>query len=289
MSEFYGPFDAGSGASVTEDFWSVFAQAFARSGVIVDHRTELQVSAGSGLSVNVAGGGAWLVAQGYENTASKNLGVDSNSSGSTRIDRVVLRRDVVANTIVLAVVKGTPAGSPVPPSLTRNTSIYEISLAKVTVTNGAGSVTVTDERADVNVCGYTYPGVMPDYFIRRSSASITLTTVVQDIPNCIVQPLAPGRWNIRAVFDFSIEGAGDAGAVLIGGCDSDVGVAGWLEGSAALGSAVGNRGTVAQEWDLEVPAGSTGTIKLQAHKTSGTGASRCLLKNTSMKVTWSPD
>lgn len=100
MSEFYGPFDAGSGASVTEDFWSVFAQTFARSGVIVGHRTELQVSAGSGLSVNVAGGGAWIIAQGYENTATKNLGIDSNTSGNTRIDRVVLRRDVTLNTIV---------------------------------------------------------------------------------------------------------------------------------------------------------------------------------------------
>lgn len=288
MAEYYGPFDSGAGSSLTEEFWNVFAQSFARSGVIVGYRTELQVSAGSGLSVNVAGGAAWLVAQGYENTASKNVGIDSNTSGNTRIDRVVLRRDVTLNTITMDVVKGTPSGSPVPPTLTRNTSIYEISLAAVTVTNGAGSVTVDDERGDISVCGWTYPGVTPSYPLLRSTADVTLSTTPQDIPGCAILDLQPGNWNIRAVFDFHAEVAGDAAQLLIGELYSTVGVVGTLQGTAHRNGGAVGRGTYPAEWDLEVPVGTVGQIKLQAYKVNATGTSKVRINNTTMKVTWSP-
>jgi hypothetical protein len=75
-----------------------------------------------------------------------------------RIDRVVLRLDknTEARTVTLAVRQGTPATSPVAPELTRNDTIYEISLAQVRIATGASVLQaedITDERANGSLCG----------------------------------------------------------------------------------------------------------------------------------------
>lgn len=75
-----------------------------------------------------------------------------------RIDRVVIRLDKTLNNryVKAFVLKGTPSLSPVPPSLTRDEDIYEISLAQVRITAGKSFIDntqITDERLDNNVCG----------------------------------------------------------------------------------------------------------------------------------------
>ncbi len=87
------------------------------------------------------------------------LPIGANSSGSTRIDRVIVRLNLSATPKAqLMILPGTPAASPVPPELTRNASTYDISLAQVTV--GSGVVTITagnviDERENQAVCGFS--------------------------------------------------------------------------------------------------------------------------------------
>lgn len=151
------PFDAGAGSSITEAQWR---RMMRRIGVIdsvinepsgsLNKLAVSQRAAGANLSVDVASGEAFLNGHFMSSDAVENLAVGSNSSGNPRIDRVVVRLDATFNTIVLAVLAGTPGASPVPPTLTQAIDgVWEISLAQIAVANGAASIVtanITDER-----------------------------------------------------------------------------------------------------------------------------------------------
>lgn len=110
--------------------------------------TELKVSAGTGLQVSVALGQAMVRGHYYISTATELLTIGTANPSNPRIDTVVLRLDPVANSIVLAVVAGTAAASPVAPTLTQtDAGVFEFPLANVAVAAGAGTVgTITDRR-----------------------------------------------------------------------------------------------------------------------------------------------
>lgn len=110
--------------------------------------TELKVTSGTGLQVNVAAGQAMVRGHYYISTASEALTIAAANPTNPRIDSIVLTLDPTANSIVLAVVTGTPASSPVAPTLTQtDAGIFQYQLATVAVAAGAGSVgTITDTR-----------------------------------------------------------------------------------------------------------------------------------------------
>ncbi|MBC5647564.1 hypothetical protein [Christensenella tenuis] len=84
---------------------------------------------------------------------SKSVLIDSVESGYSRIDRIVARKDLANRIVCLDAIKGTPTtGTPTAPELTRDTSIYEVSLCRVLVTGNG--IIVTDERGDATLCGY---------------------------------------------------------------------------------------------------------------------------------------
>lgn len=112
----------------------------------------MAVGVGTGLQVLVATGAALLDGHVYRCTSSTPLTISSNSSGVTRVDRVVVRLTREGQTeegkCVLAVTAGTPGSGA--PALTQSSSVWEIGLATVTVANGASSLTsgnITDVRA----------------------------------------------------------------------------------------------------------------------------------------------
>lgn len=145
----YLPYDSGAGSNVLEDGWRSMGRHWLESGVLRGEDSELAAFGdSSGLQVKVPTGKTWLRGQYGENTSQKTIPIGPNASGSTRIDRVILRNDFVNNRIELDVLPGTP-GAGVPLALTQNTSKWELSLAQVTVTNGAATITagnVVDER-----------------------------------------------------------------------------------------------------------------------------------------------
>lgn len=110
--------------------------------------TELKVTAGTGLQVAVAAGQAMVRGHYYVSTASENLTIGAAHATNPRIDSIVLTLDPSANTIVLAVVAGTAASSPVAPTLTQtDAGVYQYQLATVLVPATATSVsTITDTR-----------------------------------------------------------------------------------------------------------------------------------------------
>ncbi|WP_409469055.1 hypothetical protein [Streptomyces sp. HC307] len=122
------------------------AARFSDNGVYGTPTDAAVVSAGTGLSVTIRAGvegslrgHAWT-----SGATAVTLPVTANSSGQTRIDRVVLRLDRSAWTVRAAVKQGTPgAGVPALSQSTGDTGTYEIPLAEVTLLSGAGTVTVT--------------------------------------------------------------------------------------------------------------------------------------------------
>lgn len=108
----------------------------------------LEVSAGTGLAVNVEAGQAMARGHFYISTAEEALALATADPTNDRIDTVVLKLDPVANAIVLNVKTGVPAGSPTAPALVQTDSgIYEMAIANVLVPATAGvPSTITDRR-----------------------------------------------------------------------------------------------------------------------------------------------
>ena len=125
------------------------------TGVLRGELNQLAVSAtGSGMTVNVATGRAWLKGHYVESDAIEARSIDGSDPTNPRIDRVVVRATYsqpgVPGAVALAVLKGTPAASPAAPALTQNTTtMWEIALAQVLIDAGAVVVAankVTDGR-----------------------------------------------------------------------------------------------------------------------------------------------
>lgn len=146
MAEFSYPFDAGSGAIVTEDDWSDMAKNWQGDGVVSDSLSPLALEVETLTEANTVYVNAGMaVIQGfmYRNTDAASLTFTTNSSGNPRIDRVVLRLDRTTNVIEAAVKEGTPAASPVAPDVDTVYPIHEISLGYYTVTAGSSVALAT--------------------------------------------------------------------------------------------------------------------------------------------------
>lgn len=104
----------------------------------------------SGMQVKAKTGQAMIRGHYYNNSAEEILTITAADATNDRIDNVVLELDPSANTIVLKVVAGTPAGSPTAPTLTQtDAGIYQIKLAEVFVEAASSTVEagdVTDYR-----------------------------------------------------------------------------------------------------------------------------------------------
>lgn len=148
--------DAGSySAQNWQDVWQAwFGQNKANRGVLRGVDNELQVVASSppDANVNVSTGAAQVAGIWYLNNASVPVAIASNSSGSTRIDVIVLTADYTAQTVRVAVVQGTPAAGI--PALTQTALIYQIPLAYLTLASGFASIAnsaITDMREYANI------------------------------------------------------------------------------------------------------------------------------------------
>lgn len=153
------PFDAGSstGTNVTEDKWRKMAERWRPQGILPTYAvgssesltTEFKVSASTGMQITVAAGSGFARGVYFESTSSSALTVAAADPTNPRIDRVIIRVDLGANNAQLMILQGTPAASPTPPSVTRNTTVWDIYLAQVYVPAGATQIiasNITDER-----------------------------------------------------------------------------------------------------------------------------------------------
>lgn len=150
--------------------------------------TDLKVTAGTGLVVNVAAGQALIRGHYYSSTASEALTHTTANATNPRIDAVVLELDPTANTVLLKIVAGTPAASPVAPTLTEtDAGVYQELLATVLIPAASLSVsTITDARSFITAsrltpavsdksANYTIAATDKNTFIRSTGSAITIT------------------------------------------------------------------------------------------------------------------
>jgi hypothetical protein len=108
---------------------------------------------GSARSVVVATGAAVVQGIPFWNAAARTVLITANASGNPRIDTIVLevvpQGEATEGKVTLKVVDGTAAASPVAPTLTQSTALWQFPLADVAVANGAATISqgnITDRR-----------------------------------------------------------------------------------------------------------------------------------------------
>ena len=119
-----------------------FASTTVDEAIMKNYGGEMAVS-GVASPVSIATGGALVHGFPYWHTVASTI-IINTPVGDTRIDRIVLSADYVAQTVRLTLLTGIEGGGI--PAMTHNTGVlWEIPLARVSITVG-GVITLTDER-----------------------------------------------------------------------------------------------------------------------------------------------
>lgn len=153
------------GATTDAEFSAMFRTVFPASvlsGLVVSGDS-------SGLNVKVSAGAGYVRGHYYSSDAQVTLAIDGGDA-SPRIDTVVLRLEYGSvNNVHLVVKKGTPAATPVAPTLTQTDSgVYEFPLADVAVAASA----VTISAANVTSRRVLYQDAFKE-FLQIAWAAIT--------------------------------------------------------------------------------------------------------------------
>lgn len=160
-----GVFAAGSNASV---------QALSTPGMAVE------VSDGTGWMANSGRNGiVWWIDNESVDGAKLQLSVDAADGVLNRIDRVIVEWKTTnyVDYPEVKILKGAKSGKAVAPALTNNSTIRQISLARISVAAGTTAITasmITDERLDASVCGLVTEKVGIDTSVMQSQFSTLL-------------------------------------------------------------------------------------------------------------------
>lgn len=135
-------------ADTDESQYTLLMREFAGTGVLDSQLGGglLVTGSPSALEASIDTGSAIVRGFMASNDAPVAVSINANSSGATRVDRIVLKLDPAANAVTYAYKVGS--GS-TPPSLTQtDTGVYEMPLARIPVANGAANLSgaVIDER-----------------------------------------------------------------------------------------------------------------------------------------------
>jgi hypothetical protein len=181
------PYDAGTEWALLDDALNGAYALAGRGGVVRDALNELGCTVGAA-KVTIATGVAFAYGTKYINDAPLDIAITTPAVGGTRIDRIVLRKDWMAQTVRLTKIVGT-AGAGVPalgagtPAYTQTAgTTWDVPLFQVSTTTG-GAITVSaDERVYLPVHGdqSSESGTKHAYgnISGAPAASGTVTTVV---------------------------------------------------------------------------------------------------------------
>lgn len=135
------------------------------NGVLRSGNGDLKVTA-AGMVVTVDVGRAWINGHYYLNDTPYSFAAVSAPIGGTRYDRVFLRlnKNLAVRSVSLVYQQGEAADSPTKPEPVREGDIYDLVLADIFVGTNATSVTVTDRRSNVDLCGWVYSTSGDDSF-----------------------------------------------------------------------------------------------------------------------------
>jgi len=142
--------------------WRDYFESLLTNGVVVEILNTLKINPQAVANKTIYIDTGSIVIKGCMRIleATQNVTITDNVSGNPRIDRIVARLNYTDRKIEFAVLTGTPAGSPMAPVLTQNTTVWEILLAQIAVANGFSTIVagnITDQRTymQYNVEPYT--------------------------------------------------------------------------------------------------------------------------------------
>lgn len=139
-----------------EDF-SSYLDKIVGNGVFSNPSTNLQVVAGSGMSITVKAGQGWIDGHKMILTADMPLTLSNSDVLLDRIDRVVFYCDYSNREMGIKIKEGTPDSPALYPTLIRDGELEEYCLANISIPAQSTSITqslITDTRADSQICGY---------------------------------------------------------------------------------------------------------------------------------------
>lgn len=156
-----------------------------RSSGVFGADGNLSVTANGDMTVSVSDGVGWLANDKADGTVFWNdtkeqtgselqLAIPLPDAILPRIDRIVVSWDTVdyATKPRIEVLNGTAASAPVAPSLTNNTLMRQISLARIYVGAAVSKITadnITDERLDESVCGLVTDWISVDTSVMQAA------------------------------------------------------------------------------------------------------------------------
>lgn len=159
----------------------------------------VSVTDGVGWMANGNGDGVvWWNSHNADNGTELTLTVSPADSTLNRIDRVIVEWPTTnyADLPAIKILKGSGASNAVPPALTNNTTVRQISLARIRIPAGTTSITasmITDERMDKSVCGIVTDTVEVDTSTMNAQFNALLTETQEQcktVLDSILQELA---------------------------------------------------------------------------------------------------
>lgn len=136
--------------------WAWYFSTFITNGVFPSPSNGLQVVANKAMTVYVLPGFGFINGYAFRNQSNLEVTIGTADGTLSRIDRIVLRWDLVNRMMSIEVLPGTASREPVAPALTRSADVWELALADVSVAKGVTTITqamITDDRFNSSLCG----------------------------------------------------------------------------------------------------------------------------------------
>lgn len=221
MADLVGPF---APVPWGETEWYTVAGTWAPSGIVGSPAGSVGVgdfavtASGLTLAIACAGDTAWIDGSFYKPETDKSATAGANAHASwSRRDRLVIRRDRAAKTIVPAIVQGTPAASPVAPTLTQALGgVWELPVCSFLVPANSGTSLsgFVDERRWVDPAGtgLISAGYLGSALGGEGSVGSTATTVAS--VTVTVPPGLPSWKRLKVTGTCFVAAGPGVGAVL---------------------------------------------------------------------------
>jgi len=168
--------DSGGDRTYNATTWAEYFDSIFETGVVPRVENECEVIEADTPAKEVVVQTGYVLIKGhmYYNNANKTLGVSDNTSGSTRIDRVVARLDTADRLVEIAILQGTPGDGA--PALTQTSVTWEISLAQLYLSDGYSTITngdITNDRtftrSRIIIDSDFLNGESPSYYLARAN------------------------------------------------------------------------------------------------------------------------
>jgi hypothetical protein len=167
------------------------------SGVFAADSNAAVTAVQNEMAVNLSDGLGWMANSGKDgvvwwidneavNGAKLKLPIDAADSALNRIDRIIVEWKTTnyVDYPEVKVLKGSLSSNPTAPALTNNSTVRQISLARIRVNAGTTAITasmITDERLNASVCGLVTESITIDTSVMQNQFEALLSSIARQL------------------------------------------------------------------------------------------------------------